>query len=65
MVSNADKMGSVVTVENDSRITKIGSRLRQLRLDELPQLFDVLNGDMSFDSETGVGTTFHITLNKK
>ena len=48
MVNNADKKGSVVTVDNDSRITKIGSKLRGLRLDELPQLFDVLLGDMSF-----------------
>ena len=48
MVSNADKIGTAVTVENDSRITKVGSKLRHLRLDELPQLIDVLNGDMSF-----------------
>jgi lipopolysaccharide/colanic/teichoic acid biosynthesis glycosyltransferase len=48
MVSNADKIGSTVTVGNDSRITKIGSRLRGHRLDELPQVFDVLSGDMSF-----------------
>ncbi|MBR5041515.1 MAG: sugar transferase [Clostridiales bacterium] len=48
MVNNADKKGSVVTVDNDSRITKIGSKLRGLRLDELPQLIDVLIGDMSF-----------------
>lgn len=48
MVSNADKIGTTVTVENDNRITKVGSKLRKLRLDELPQLFDVLSGDMSF-----------------
>lgn len=48
MVNNADKKGSVVTVDNDSRITKIGSKLRGHRLDELPQLIDVLLGDMSF-----------------
>ena len=48
MVSNADKIGTAVTVGNDSRITKVGSKLRHLRLDELPQLFDVINGDMSF-----------------
>ena len=48
MVSNADKIGSLVTVGNDSRITTFGSKLRKLRLDELPQLFDVLVGDMSF-----------------
>lgn len=48
MVNNADKIGSSVTVENDNRITKVGSKLRNLRLDEFPQLFDVLSGDMSF-----------------
>ena len=48
MVSNADMIGTAVTVENDSRITKIGAKLRRLRLDELPQVFDVMKGDMSF-----------------
>ena len=48
MVSNADKIGSAVTVSNDSRITRVGSKLRRLRLDELPQVFDVLAGNMSF-----------------
>ena len=48
MVNNADKMGSSVTVDNDSRITKVGAKLRNHRLDEFPQLFDVLSGDMSF-----------------
>ena len=48
MVNHADKMGTAVTVQNDSRITKIGAKLRDLRIDELPQLLDVLNGDMSF-----------------
>lgn len=48
MVSNADKIGSAVTVENDSRITKIGAKLRGHRLDELPQVLDVIQGTMSF-----------------
>lgn len=48
MVSNADKIGTAVTVGNDSRITKVGAKLRDLRLDELPQLFDVISGNMSF-----------------
>lgn len=48
MVSNADKIGTAVTVGNDSRITKVGSKLRGHRLDELPQLIDVLQGTMSF-----------------
>ena len=48
MVNNADKLGTAVTVSGDTRITKVGQRLRNLRLDELPQLFDVLEGAMSF-----------------
>ena len=48
MVSNADKIGTAVTVGGDSRITKLGAKLRRLRLDELPQVFDVIVGDMSF-----------------
>ena len=48
MVSNAERIGSAVTVSNDSRITRVGSKLRRLRLDELPQVFDVLEGNMSF-----------------
>ena len=48
MVNNADKIGTAVTVGNDSRITKIGAKLRAHRLDELPQVFDVIKGDMSF-----------------
>lgn len=48
MVSNADKIGTAVTVGNDSRITRAGKKLRRLRLDELPQVLDVLQGTMSF-----------------
>ena len=48
MVVNADKIGTAVTVGEDPRITKVGKRLRRLRLDELPQVFDVLQGTMSF-----------------
>ena len=48
MVSDADKIGTQVTVENDQRITKIGSVLRKYRLDEMPQLVDILEGNMSF-----------------
>ena len=47
MVNNADKLGSAVAVGNDSRVTRVGSRLRHLRLDELPQIIDVLEGKMS------------------
>ena len=48
MVSNADKIGTAITSGNDSRITKAGAKLRHVRLDELPQVFDILEGTMSF-----------------
>ena len=48
MVVNADKIGSLVTTNNDSRITRVGSKIRKIRLDELPQLINILLGDMSF-----------------
>ncbi len=44
MVANAEKIGTHVTVENDKRITKIGNFIRDYRLDEIPQLLNVLNG---------------------
>lgn len=48
MVNNADKIGNLVTSKNDSRITKVGEKIRKYRIDEIPQLFNVLIGDMSF-----------------
>lgn len=48
MVNNADKVGAQVTVGDDARITKVGSMIRKYRIDEFPQLFNVLSGDMSF-----------------
>lgn len=47
MVMDADRIGTAVTVGGDSRITGAGKKLRRFRLDELPQLFDVLQGNMS------------------
>lgn len=47
MVANADKIGAQVTVSNDNRITRIGSIIRKYRIDEIPQLFNILLGDMS------------------
>lgn len=48
MVNNADKIGNLVTSKNDSRITKVGEKIRKYRIDEIPQLFNVLIGEMSF-----------------
>ncbi|MGR5879871.1 sugar transferase [Bacillus pacificus] len=48
MVINADKLGTQVTTKNDNRITGVGKFIRKIRLDEIPQLFNVLLGDMSF-----------------
>lgn len=47
MVANADKIGTQVTVSNDSRVTKVGEKLRKYRLDELPQLINIILGDMT------------------
>lgn len=52
MVANADQIGSAVTVSGDNRITPTGAFLRKYRLDELPQVFDVLSGDSGI-----IGTT--------
>jgi lipopolysaccharide/colanic/teichoic acid biosynthesis glycosyltransferase len=48
MVANAEALGTAVTVEGDARITRVGALLRDHRLDEFPQVFDVLSGNMSF-----------------
>lgn len=48
MVNNADKKGSLVTVKNDSRVTRVGQFIRKCRLDEISQLIDVFEGTMSF-----------------
>ena len=48
MVANAEKIGSQVTVSNDRRVTRVGKMLRGVRLDELPQVINILAGEMSF-----------------
>lgn len=56
MVSDADKKGAQVTVQGDSRITRVGKLIRKCRLDELSQLIDILRGKMTF-----VGTRPEVT----
>jgi lipopolysaccharide/colanic/teichoic acid biosynthesis glycosyltransferase len=47
MVMDAESKGAKITIGNDTRITKVGSFLRRYKLDELPQLVNVLKGEMS------------------
>ncbi len=48
MVEKAEANGPVWAGENDSRVTRVGKWIRRLRIDEIPQMFNVLKGDMSF-----------------
>ena len=48
MVKDADKKGTLVTVGNDARITRVGIFIRKLRLDEVSQLIDIFRGTMTF-----------------
>lgn len=49
MIDNAEKMGTgLTTAQNDPRITRVGKILRKTSIDELPQLINILKGDMSF-----------------
>ena len=48
MVQNAESLGSQVTVSEDARLTRVGRVIRNCRIDEFPQLINVLRGEMSF-----------------
>lgn len=47
MRADADKVGALITPDKDSRVTRVGGFLRKFKLDELPQLINVLKGEMS------------------
>ncbi len=47
MVTDAEKLGKQITVGNDARITRVGKFIRKCKLDEFPQLINVLKGEMS------------------
>ena len=62
MVNDADKKGSLVTIKNDSRVTRVGSLIRKCRLDEISQLIDVFIGNMTF---VGDGVIIGINIKSK
>ena len=56
MCENAEQLGTQVTTHNDMRVTRVGTFLRKYRLDEIPQLLNIITGDMSY-----VGTRPEVT----
>lgn len=48
MCDKADQMGSAVTTDGDTRVTRVGAKIRDFRLDEISQLIDILRGTMTF-----------------
>lgn len=65
MIPNAEAQGAQWTTKQDKRVTKFGNLLRKLRIDELPQLWNVLKGDMSFIGPRPERPEFVATLEKE
>lgn len=65
MVSDAEKQGAQWAKSNDSRVTRVGKFIRLTRIDELPQLWNVIKGDMSFIGPRPERPEFNIDLEKK
>ncbi len=65
MIKGAEKNGPVWAGENDPRITKVGRLIRKTRIDELPQLWNILKGDMSFVGPRPERPVFVDRLKKK
>lgn len=65
MVKDAEKRGPQMAQENDKRITKLGRFMRKTRLDELPQLWNIIKGEMSFIGPRAERPEFHKELKEK
>lgn len=65
MVIDAEKNGPQFAAKNDARVTRVGEIMRKTRLDEIPQMWNVLKGDMSFVGPRPERPEFVADLNKK
>lgn len=65
MVANAEKNGEQWATKDDCRVTKVGKIIRKTRIDEIPQLFNVLKGDMSLIGPRPERPIFTVEFNEK
>lgn len=65
MTSDAEKDGAAWASENDQRVTRVGRVIRRLRIDEIPQMWNVLRGDMNFVGPRPERPVFVEELNRK